>query len=927
MATPLQLPQYNMADRVAWAENGVEYKGRYIGADPVHPEFARIQPDDERLLTNGENSILLHPSQLRLVTTLPQILPSLVVVKKPEADKGECPPEPEQDKPELGDSRWHRGQEVLIIGIEAEADEYQVRPAGAGLVKPPFMVSGTELSREGEPTKLPEQSTAGAPQKSENELVPDFATIARAAVGRGEPHVVPIVVGGKNPAVKWKNDPDYNIDMYSTPEMNQISDKWIQALINRGFKNHNAAVIARPDNVLFIDDDRHAEFVVAYEAWSGEKYPHTYATSARENRWQLHFYQTDKTRGLGNIIQTQVNGLDFSVRQSNEYVVAEGSIYKDGVNVYRCVDPAAIVPMPDKLVEFITKKVAESGRTKSSPTKATINEDGTRKLIPQGFIHDALFAQAKLLRDVGLSPSGIESALLGWYHENCEPPAAGREAAASEKVKQVAASVGSAGQLTIGGLPVGAGSVPPEPTPEEKAAQALGITVEEVNRARDESTGETKQQGVDDEPEESFDDDTGMAFPTWPIFTGPLTDLAKALFPSVSLEFKQIGLIARWGLMRSGLDTLRFEPHLQPRFDIIMVSPPNRGKTAANNETRIATEKIVSMAKELLPAGQPCVFGDVVNVASADSGPWLVEKLYDLSREAKEKVSGGLTTDGTAKLMLDPDEMSDVFEKARSSNQKTSTLFTEIMKLSTGNRTGNGTRRTGYKPVDNAHFAMLGGTTVKKYETLWVGTGGGGDGLMSRVIPVTTNASQVPPVPLPTDSHAAYKAYERLAKLALMPGQEISFNPEAVRMLNDWWATVDGNKASATRVLEMVKELLLVLAPTNVPEGYTGTELTVGPELMAQAIDFGKSIIATRELLNPADSWSNVQLMENAVIDWMRKNASRKNPKTRNECRRGVTPHKKPGGLGAFKLGWDNCVGVGVLKVRAKTQRATQYSL
>lgn len=439
-----------------------------------------------------------------------------------------------------------------------------------------------------------------------------------------------------------------------------------------------------------------------------------------------------------------------------------------------------------------------------------------------------------------------------------------------------------------------------------------------------------KQAEEEAEKEEGFDDDNVEPFPECPIFTGPLTDLAKALYPSIPLEFKQIGLITRWGLLRSGIDKIKWEPHLQPRFDVIMVSLPNRGKTAANNETRNAIENIVKLANAEAAQknnSQPRVVGNFITLASADSGPFLVEKFYDLIKEAQKQVTAGITSDDAGRILFDPDEISDVFEKARTSNNRVSTLFTELLKLHSGNRTGNGTKSTGDKPVDKAHLAVYGGTTLEKYKTLWTGTGAGGDGLMSRFIPITTNAPPVPPVPLPTDEQGMFKTYQRLAKRLLMPGHEIVFDETASKMLTDWWASIDTTKKQTTRVMEMVKQLLIVLAVTNAHEEHNGTTLTVGADLMSQAIQFGNYIIAIRERVNPADSWSHIQAMENAIIGWFKKHAVRKNPKTRNDCRRGVRPERMPGGLGAFKYAWENCVHTGVLKIREKTQRDYRYSL
>jgi hypothetical protein len=318
---------------------------------------------------------------------------------------------------------------------------------------------------------------------------------------------------------------------------------------------------------------------------------------------------------------------------------------------------------------------------------------------------------------------------------------------------------------------------------------------------------------------------------------------------------------------------------------------------------------------------------DVENLASADSGPFVVQEFYNAAKGSFEKYVAGACSDNTAKLLLDPDELSDVFEKARTSNSRVSTLFIELLKLHSNNRTANGTKQTGNRSVSNAHLAILAGTTVKKYPMLWTGTGGGADGLVSRFLAITTNANQVPPNPLPSDFAAATKIYERLTRLAQLPGQTVRLSDEARAMLVDWWGSIDTGKQSATRILEAVKQLLIVLAVTNVPADWAGPTVTVGPELMQHAINFGNYEIAVRERLNPGDSWSHIQSMENGIIRWFRKHASRKLCRTRNECRRELRPDRMPGGLGAFKLGWDNCVSTGVLKVRDKTQRDSKYSL
>ena len=188
---------------------------------------------------------------------------------------------------------------------------------------------------------------------------PNFREIALAALARGENRIVPIKVGGKAPCIKWAANEaniaagvDTRIDSYSTEQWAAVAAGWVDVLA-ANFPSMNGAVIAKPNEVLFLDEDFSKEFRAAYEAWSGEKFPNTYATSARENRLQSHWRQTDATRKLGNVVQGATANGWISVRQRNEYVLAEGSQYKDGVNVYKSVGGPTILPFPDKLVEFI----------------------------------------------------------------------------------------------------------------------------------------------------------------------------------------------------------------------------------------------------------------------------------------------------------------------------------------------------------------------------------------------------------------------------------------------------------------------------------------------------------------------------------------------------------------------------------------------
>jgi hypothetical protein len=433
-----------------------------------------------------------------------------------------------------------------------------------------------------------------------------------------------------------------------------------------------------------------------------------------------------------------------------------------------------------------------------------------------------------------------------------------------------------------------------------------------------------KIQVAKDEADEAAEEkDTEERFPECPVMPGTLSDLARALYPSLPFEYKQAALFTHWGLLRSGLDTFGMEKHIQPRFYTVLVALPNRGKTASINEARRAMEIVFAMLKS---EGKPLVCRTPELVTSADSGQFLAEQFFQLGKESKQDYDKGSCFDLSAKMLLDPDELSDVFEKARTSQGRVSTLFIELLKLHSGNRTGSGTKTSGKMKVENAHLAVLAGTTTRKYPMLWTGTGGGADGLRSRFISIATNNPPVPPQPLPCDMVAAHKAYERLAQLAQMPGQNVQLSPEASTSLNEWWYSFDNSKDAATRVLEFVKQLLIVLAVTNAPEGHLGSTLTVGPELVEAATKFGDYVIAVREKLNPGDAWTHVQSMENAIIQWSKQFTTKSNPGSMRDCRRLVHPERLPGGLGTFKLAWRNCIDTEMLKWVRKEGKSDKYS-
>jgi Bifunctional DNA primase/polymerase, N-terminal len=708
-----------------------------------------------------------------------------------------------------------------------------------------------------------------------------FVTIALPLAAKGIP-CTPVRPNSKQAFLP-------NFPATATTDVNQLLAWDVQ------YPNHNAACVARAEVggiwVLEVDSPNVVERVRG-ETGHDLNALQTFRVRSRPGRGHFYFRQTPASMAMGNLSQTYVVGQDWSARVHHQYVVAPGSIHPDTGQPYKALNDLQPIEAPQWLIDWlISQKITKSGTDKP---EAPRNANG---LVPHGAIHGWLVSQGGRLRQNGLETDEIEIVLLRQAHAECEEPLD------DAKIVQVARSMGN----------------------YEKGTPWQNIVA--LNQQPDKIAGPTAPTvDDDDEPEENLGD-TQDEFPRCPIFPGALTELARSMFPSLPLDFKQWGMIARWGLLRSGIDTFGIEKHLQPRFYSVLVSKPNRGKTASINETRNAFEIIYGMMKSATGT-KLRVCGEPESIPSVDSGQFFSDEFARMVKASKAAYEKGECADLAGKMMLDPDELSDVFEKGRVTQGRVSTMFIELLKLHSGNRTGSGTKKDGKSAVTNAHLSILAGTTVRKYPMLWTGTGGGADGLVSRFIPITTNNPPVPPVPLPSDFVTAEKMYVRLTRLAELPGQTVMLDEEASKMLTDWWGSFDSGMESATRVLETIKQLLIVLAVTNLPENHQGNTVTVDADLMTYAIQFGEYVIAVRDRLNPSDSWSHVQALENSIIDWVRKHASKAEPKTMNDVRRGVQPHRVPGGLGAFKMAWRNCVETDVLKFRQKGHKGGgKYSL
>src|SRR5260370_3911873 len=136
-----------------------------------------------------------------------------------------------------------------------------------------------------------------------------------------------------------------------------------------------------------------------------------------------------------------------------------------------------------------------------------------------------------------------------------------------------------------------------------------------------------------------------------------------------------------------------------------MVAPPHTGKTAANNEVE----------RLFLPKH------DYLSVTSIDSGPALVDTFQEIMEQHALYDERG---ERFAWLLLNPEELRDVFEKAKASKESRNSIGSELLKLFEANVTGNRSRQNGVKEINNAHLAIIGGAPPQVYEEMWLSTGG-----------------------------------------------------------------------------------------------------------------------------------------------------------------------------------------------------------
>jgi hypothetical protein len=424
----------------------------------------------------------------------------------------------------------------------------------------------------------------------------------------------------------------------------------------------------------------------------------------------------------------------------------------------------------------------------------------------------------------------------------------------------------------------------------EKATATAGAMIADVST-----------EGEESDYDEDLDD-VQEPLPDFPKMTGSLAELCHAISPDIPFEYKYAVALAYFGLFRSGIDFLATEPHLQTRFYMSLIGLPWRGKTAALKEIR----------KVMLLLYRSPDFGRMVSV---DSGQALVEQLWKLQRERVFPVATPSTEADVAlskektprvAMMIDPDEMSDLFEKGKVTANSSKSIFSEFLKLYDGNETENTTKKDGKRFIPNGHLAFVAGATVQGYPMLWTCTGASASGLISRWTPIGTNAGRVPVEQRQTDGEKLAAATQRITAQLNHPGRMIRLTPDAARMLREWAdlaPTGEGAQAAQARVTDMVKKLLIVLAATNDTD-------EIGTDMVGLGIQFGDYITTLRERYNPQDSWTWAQAFENDIVAALKK----KKVMSNRELMQAIHPDRKPGGYGSYKVAFKNLLDVGRAK-------------
>lgn len=308
-----------------------------------------------------------------------------------------------------------------------------------------------------------------------------FKAVAVRAHARGQ-RVLPIKVGAKAPSMKWKGSA---IDTDDTAQWAEHSRQWIEECAAK-FSDEAVAVLAKPNEFCFIDEDKSEEFRKGYEAFAGEPFPNTFTTLSQPNHCQSHWLQTDATRALGNI--PQANEIILSFRQNNLYVLSEGSPHPKG-GFYEVVDSTPAIPMPDKLVVYMRSLRDQVPASASTGRKVAASEFSERPRLYDGVVYGPGERNNRLSQYLyhrwvleRCSEDELRRDAQAFNETKCQPPLDDEEVRQTLQGKLDLEQIGSG--LWRDGKPI------PQPNPDADKAQesspqaqdiGLGITQELID--------------------------------------------------------------------------------------------------------------------------------------------------------------------------------------------------------------------------------------------------------------------------------------------------------------------------------------------------------------------------------------------------------------------------------------------------------------
>jgi hypothetical protein len=359
--------------------------------------------------------------------------------------------------------------------------------------------------------------------------------------------------------------------------------------------------------------------------------------------------------------------------------------------------------------------------------------------------------------------------------------------------------------------------------------------------------------------------------PDFPQLNGPVGRLVDAITHDIPYEHKALAVLTYMGVALSGRAELAspYEPS-QPRFYSCFIGPPGSGKSAAQKEVNKALAGLGNVAVE----------------RSINSGPGLVMALGENRR-----------------LLYFPDEITGAFQKA-----KHGSIFDDFKTLYEDNKISNRVKSK-VTVVTDCHFAIVGTCTRASFGNMWLGTGGGSDGLQSRFV-LSFSDTPMPRIRTGNNDIGVSLAVTELKNVLATVAPTIEL-PETVGSLTTG-ISGDGSHIDPqyTRVVDMGRRFALIVAACN---GIT----QIDDETMALAKAFINYQIAAYEPLLPEDSWSRVQAFEQRIIAFFKKHQ----PRSFRDLRNNIKPDKSPGGFGPFKSAFNNLVSTGKLQPSGDANR------